>query len=163
MSARRQDREVVGHVLAGRDPLLVRFGAPAPSEASGRGHDPLPSRGSGVRGPPQLSAVFPNIKLTSLRCKQSLISCRLPPLVRSFNIRGLDRGQAPRIYTAEANMLIHYLPEDANASVEFESSTWPPYRVIFSKNLRTAGLRGFCLVREALWRGLVRVPRISGF
>jgi hypothetical protein len=33
-----QDREVIGHVLAGRDPSLVRFGPPASGEASGRDH-----------------------------------------------------------------------------------------------------------------------------
>jgi hypothetical protein len=33
----------------------------------------------------------------------------------------------------------------------------------FSKNLRTAGLRGFCRPESARWRGLARVQRISGF
>src|SRR5262249_43216243 len=36
-----QDREVLGHVLAGRDPLPVRFGPLAPGEASGRDHGRL--------------------------------------------------------------------------------------------------------------------------
>src|SRR5262245_56859858 len=37
-----QDREVVGHVLAGRDPFIIRFDMPAPGEASGRGHGRFP-------------------------------------------------------------------------------------------------------------------------
>jgi hypothetical protein len=43
-----RNREVLGHVLAGRDPSLIRFGPPAPGEASGRGHGRLPRRCSGL-------------------------------------------------------------------------------------------------------------------
>src|SRR6185295_5439827 len=58
-----QDREAVCRVLAGRDPLLVRFGPPAPSAASGRGHGRFPSPGSGrtasSRGPTSRSINLP--------------------------------------------------------------------------------------------------------
>ena len=127
-----QDREVVGHVLAGRDPLLVRFGAPAPSEASGRGHDPLPSRGSGrLRGPPQLSAVFPNIN-TSLPLQTIVNLVPIAAIVRSFNIRGLDRGQVAREHPTlpEANTSYSLSSRRRERLVGFESSTRPPYRVI---------------------------------